>query len=99
MPVPNSFLSSLGGGSSTSPTTPDPGPQFVDSASNHTLVQTPVSSTTFLHCEVEDLRDFQVWNMLHMGGLYLFKQLAMGSRHLFQNLLSFGNGYFYICLR
>ena len=60
MPVPNSFLSSLGGGSSTSPTTPDPGPQFLDSASNHTLVQTPVSSTTFLHCEVEDLRDFQV---------------------------------------
>ena len=58
--VPNSFLSSLGGGSSTSPTTPDPGPQFLDSASNHTLVQTPVSSTTFLHCEVEDLRDFQV---------------------------------------
>lgn len=49
-----------GGGSSTSPTTPDPGPQFLDSASNHTLVQTPVSSTTFLHCEVEDLRDFQV---------------------------------------
>ena len=56
----NSFSSSLGGGSSTSPTTPDPGPQFLDSASNHTLVQTPVSSTTFLHCEVEDLRDFQV---------------------------------------
>ena len=49
------------GGSSTAPTTPDPGPQFIDVSSNQTVVQTPVGATTFLHCKVEDLRDFQVW--------------------------------------
>ena len=52
---PNSFQPTLFTASSTSPTTPDPGPQFLDSATNHTLVQSPVSSTTFLHCEVKDL--------------------------------------------
>ena len=49
-----------GSNTGTSPTTPDPGPQFLDSATNHTLVQAPISSTTFLHCQVEDLRDYQV---------------------------------------
>lgn len=43
-------------------TTPEPRPHFVDSSSNHTLVQSPHGSTTFLHCRVHELRDFQVNN-------------------------------------
>ena len=28
--------------------------------SNHSLIQAPIGSTAFLHCNVEDLKDFQV---------------------------------------
>ena len=47
-------------GSTSQTTTPDPGPRFKESMANHTLVQAPIGSTAFLHCKVEDLRDFQV---------------------------------------
>ena len=47
-------------GSTSQTTTPDPGPRFKESMSNHTLIQAPIGSTAFLHCKVEDLRDFQV---------------------------------------
>jgi hypothetical protein len=43
------------------PTTPDPRPHFVDSISNHTLVQSPLGSTAFLNCRVDDLKDYQVY--------------------------------------
>ena len=47
-------------GSTIKTTTPDPGPKFKDVMSNHSLVQVPIGSTAFLHCKVENLRDFQV---------------------------------------
>ena len=47
-------------GSTIKTTTPDPGPRFKDVMSNHSLVQVPIGSTAFLHCKVENLRDFQV---------------------------------------
>ena len=47
-------------GTTAQTTTPDPGPRFKDVMSNHSLIQAPIGSTAFLHCNVEDLKDFQV---------------------------------------
>ena len=46
--------SSVQPASSTSP----PGPHFL--TANHSRLQSPVGATTFLHCQVDDLKDLQV---------------------------------------
>ena len=38
--------------------TPVPGPHFL--TANHSRIHSPVGSTTFLHCQVDELRDLQV---------------------------------------
>ena len=51
------FFDSVQGAASSSTSRP-PGPHFL--TANHSRLQSPVGATTFLHCQVDDLKDLQV---------------------------------------